>query len=319
MSLDVCIRHAANPVVTNKTLERVSKRPIEGAYNAGAIRLKDGGYAMAARFNYYSQRTGIWWLDSADGVNWNPRPEPMTVPDTAEWNKYADSVIYDPRITRMADTGELLMTVACHSGLGCRIATFRSTDETRTWDFIDYQGIPDHRNTVFFPRKINGLYTVLDRPNTPNSGGNGGGNGGIWLKQSPDLVFWGRADRIVGPGDFLNYGCGGIGAGAPPLETEKGWLCITHAVMPAAKTLIYTVGAIVLDREDPRKVLGISEDPILVPETMEEMIGLVPSVCFPCAAIAEPDQSVKIYYGGADRVTCLATSTIPKLLAACGL
>lgn len=319
MPLDVCTRHPANPVVTNKTLETVSKRPVEGAYNAGAIRLLDGSYAMAARFNWYSQRTGIWWLDSRDGVNWTPRPEPMAVPQTAEWAKYAGSVIYDPRITRMEDTGELLMTIACHSGFGCRIATMRSTDETRTWEFVDYQGIPDHRNTVFFPRKINGLYTVLDRANLPAGGGNGGGNGGIWIKQSPDLVFWGKAHRIAGPEHFLNYGCGGIGAGAPPIASPAGWICITHAVMPAAKTLVYSVGAMVLDLNDPTKVLGISEDPILVPEEPYEQIGLVPSVCFPCGAIAEPDGSVKIYYGGADRVTCLAISSIDKLLRACGV
>jgi predicted GH43/DUF377 family glycosyl hydrolase len=243
----------------------------------------------------------------------------MAVPQTAEWQRYADSVIYDPRISRMDDSDELLMTMACHSSLGCRIATFRSTDETQTWEFIDYQGLPDHRNTVFFPTKINGLYTVLDRPNLPDGGGNGGGNGGIWIKQSPDLVFWGKAHRVVGPAQFLNYGCGGIGAGAPPIRTPKGWLCITHAVMPAAKGIIYTAGAMVLDLNDPTKVIATSQDPILVPEEPYELVGLVPLVVFPCAAIHEPDDSVKIYYGGADRVTCLATSTVTDLLAACGL
>lgn len=318
MPLDICRRHPANPIVTRDTFDPVSSRPVEGAYNAGVIKLRDGSYAMAARFNWYSQRTGIWWLDSTDGVRFTPRPQPMPVPATKEWEKYADSVIYDPRITRLEDTGELLMTIACHGGLGCRIATFRSRDETRTWEFIDYQGIPDHRNTVFFPRRFDGLYVVLDRPNPPGSG-NGGGAGGIWIKRSPDLRFWGQAERIVGPEDFMNYGAGGIGAGAPPIATAKGWLCIIHAVMPAAKTLIYTVGAMVLDLQDPRKVLAVSRDPILVPDAPYEMTGLVPTVCFPCGAIAEPDGTVKIYYGGADRVTCLATSTITRLLAACGL
>lgn len=319
MPFDICIRHPANPIVHRGTFDAVSVRPVEGAYNAGVVRLLDGSFAMAARFNWYSQRTGVWWLDSADGVHWTPRAAPMPLPDTAAWRRYADSVVYDPRLTRMEDTGELLMTLACHGALGCRIATFRSRDETRTWDFLGYQGIPDHRNTVFFPRRLGGLYTVLDRPNPPGNSANGGGNGGIWIKRSPDLEFWGRAERILGPGEVKNYGVGGIGPGAPPIETPKGWLCIFHAVMPAAKTVIYSAGAMVLDRDDPTRVLGVSEDPILVPEAPCERDGLVPTVCFPCAAIPDGAGSLRIYYGGADRVTCLATARIDRLLAACGL
>lgn len=159
------------------------------------------------------------------------------------------------------------MTLACHGVLGCRIAIFRSTDETRTWEFASCQGIPCHRNTVYFPKKINGLYAVLD---WPNPGSNGGGNGGIWIKDSPDLKFWGEADRIVGPEDFMDYGVGGIGGCALPIEPY-------------------------------------------------EMLGLVPSVCFPCGTVVEGDGEVKFYYGGADRVTALGISSIDKSVKACGV
>ncbi len=312
MSLDIVTRHAKNPIVTRDMFPE----KLEGSYNSGCIKKKDGTYAMAARVNYYNQRTTIWWLDSPDGVNFTARPAPMSLPDSDKWRKYTDSVIYDPRITRIEDSDELLMTIACHGSRGCRIATFRSTDETESWEFIDYQGIPDHRNTVYFPRKINGLYAVLDRP---NMGTNGGGNGGIWIKYSPDLIFWGKAERIAGPDSFMNFGAGGIGAGAPPIETSKGWLCITHCVMPAARTLIYTAGAMVLDRDDPSKIIGTAKTPILVPEEQYEIQGLVPTVVFPCGAIAEPDGEIKIYYGGADRVTCLGLTTVDTLVEACGL
>ncbi len=310
-ALDVVTRHPANPIVTRDDFPV----PLEGAYNSGCVKLTTGRYLMAARVNEYNQRTAIWLLDSDDGIAFTPRPQPMAVPQTASWQRYADSVIYDPRMTIIEDTGELLMTMACHSALGCRIATFRACDhDGRDWEFVDYQGIPCHRNTVYFPRKINGLYAVLDRPNLA---GNGGGNGGIWIKCSPDLRFWGAAERICGPGDFLNHAAGGLGAGAPPILTERGWLCIIHCVMPAANTLIYSVGAMILDRDDPTRMVAKAPQPIMVPDAPYEMLGLVPSVCFPCGAVVEDDGEVKIYYGGADRVTALGISSIDRLLAAC--
>ncbi len=311
--LDVVTRHPENPIVTREQFPVA----VEGSYNSGAVKLPGGGYLMAARVNYYNQRTTIWLLDSEDGVRFTPRPEPMALPQSQTWARYADSVVYDPRLTWIQDSGELLMTLACHSSLGCRIATFRSRDDHgRDWEFVDYQGMPDHRNTVFFPAKLDGMYCVLDRP---NMGSNGGGNGGIWIKYSPDLLFWGKAERVCGPADFMNHAAGGIGAGAPPLLTDKGWLCIIHCVMPAAKTLVYTVGAMVLDRNDPTRIVGKAEHPIMVPDAPYEMQGLVPQVCFPCGAVVEDDGEVKIYYGGADRVTALGISSIDKLLAVCGL
>ena len=132
--LDVITRHPKNPIVTRDDFPVL----LEGAYNSGCIKLLDGSYAMAARVNYYNQKTTIWWLDSKDGVTFTPRPEPMDLPKDEKWRYYAESVVYDPRITRIEDTGEILLTLACHSSRGCRIATFRSTDETKTWEFIDF-------------------------------------------------------------------------------------------------------------------------------------------------------------------------------------
>lgn len=311
--LSVVTRHPENPIVTRDMFPG----QIEGAYNSGCIKLKNGKYLMASRCNYYNHQTMIWFLDSDDGVHFKPRPKPMPVPEGDWWRYYADSVIYDPRLTYIEETKELLMTIACHGSKGCRIAVFRSMDLGKKWDFVEYQGIPDHRNTVFFSEKIGGLYAVLDRPNVDTA--NGGGAGGIWIKYSPDLIFWGKAKRIVGPEHFMNHGCGGIGPGAPPIKTDKGWLCIIHCVMPSCKTVIYTMGAMVLDLKDPSKVIARASNPIMVPEEPYEQMGLITSVLFPCGAVPEPDGEVKIYYGAADRVTGLGITTIKKLLAACGL
>ena len=125
--LNVVTRHPENPIVTRDMFPV----PLEGSYNSGCIKTKDGRYVMAARVNYYNQRTTIWMLESKDGVHFKARPEPMKgIPKTDWWEYYSQDVIYDPRITRMEETGELLMTIACHGCIGCRIAQFRSTDET---------------------------------------------------------------------------------------------------------------------------------------------------------------------------------------------
>jgi hypothetical protein len=80
--LDVVKRHPKNPIVTRDMFPVA----IEGAYNSGCIKLKSGRYVMAARVNYYNQRTTIWLLDSKDGVNFNARPEPMKgIPQTDWW------------------------------------------------------------------------------------------------------------------------------------------------------------------------------------------------------------------------------------------
>jgi len=309
-------RHSENPIVTRDTFPI----PLEGAYNSGCIKLPGGRYVMAARCNKLDQRTLIWLLDSEDGVHFTPRPKPMPLPAEPWWEFYASDVAYDPRMTVMEEGGEILMTMACHGAVGCRIAIFRSEDETQSWRFLGYMGPPDHRNTVFFPRKFDGLYTVLDRPNMPAAGAeNGGGMGGIWIRQSPDLKFWSAVDRIIGPERFRNYGVHGIGPGPPPLLTDRGWLCIIHCVMPAARTLVYSVGAIVLDRDDPTRVIGQTREAIMVPDALYEMVGLVPGVCFPCGAVLEESGEVKIYYGGADRVTALGISSVDQLLGACGV
>src|SRR6185437_11343621 len=102
-----------------------------------------------------------------------------------------------------------------------------------------------------------------------------------------------------------------IGIAAPPLETDKGWILLYHGVSePGFK---YKVGAMLLDYDDPRKILGRTDEPIFEPIEKYETEGVVPNVVFPCGA-AIKDGTIFIYYGGADTVLGVATMGLQNLL-----
>ncbi|MBQ3667679.1 MAG: glycosidase, partial [Clostridia bacterium] len=149
----------------------------------------------------------------------------------------------------------------------------------------------------------------------------------IWISESPDLVYWGRSELLAAVEDFP-FANDKIGPGAPPVKTERGWLVFTHAVdrddsrgkngWEQQWTKRYTAGVMLLDRENPRRVLGICREPLLAPETAYETLqGFRTNVIFPTAAIAEADGTIKIYYGASDTVTALATAKSDDLIEAC--
>jgi predicted GH43/DUF377 family glycosyl hydrolase len=102
-----------------------------------------------------------------------------------------------------------------------------------------------------------------------------------------------------------------IGIAAPPLETEQGWLLFYHGV--SSDGFRYKVGAMLLDYDDPRKILARSDEPLLEPEKMYETQGQIPNVVFPCGAVII-DGVVYLYYGGADSVTGVATMQLQTVL-----
>jgi predicted GH43/DUF377 family glycosyl hydrolase len=101
-----------------------------------------------------------------------------------------------------------------------------------------------------------------------------------------------------------------IGIAGPPIETEKGWILLYHAV--SEPEFVYKVGAMLLDYDDPRNILARTDDPLLGPEKPYELQGQVPNVVFPCGSVVI-DGVVYLYYGGADTVTCVATMPLKTL------
>jgi len=304
-------RHPGNPILTRKDVPY----PSALVFNPGVC--KHGGrYVMVFRNDYGSfeeqriQGTNLGLAFSEDGIEWEVSPEPLPMfvdePDAIR--------IYDPRLVVLE--GKLLMTFALDTFHGIR-AGMASTEDFKNFELI-HLSTPDNRNIVLFPRKINGHYVRLERP-FPVYGRLGMERFDIWISFSPDLRFWGESKLLLAVEDVPFANCK-VGPGAPPIETDKGWLVIFHAVDTDPSrgkngweerwTKRYSAGVMLLDLEDPTKILGVYEQPILAPEVEYEISGgFRNNVVFPTGTVLEGEE-VKIYYGAADTVICLATVNV---------
>lgn len=165
----------------------------------------------------------------------------------------------------------------------------------------------------------------LERPNKVALDGGPTSGSSICLAQSDDLLQWEEV-KVVMSGRF-HYWDERIGSGPPPVKTEKGWLHIYHGIAEHfGAASIYQGGVVLLDLEDPSKIISRSNNNILEPREIWEMAGQVPNVVFPSGMIVEEydekgfaklDSNVKIYYGAADTVVGLAETTIEELIDFC--
>ena len=307
---EIFVRHPENPILSAASFESLNIR-MRSVYNSSAIKMQDGKYVMLCRVNQLNHMTLLWPADSDDGIHFTLRPEPYEMPDDPLWKKITRSVYYDPRITYI--DGEYTVLLACEGDQGCRVALFRSPD-LKELEFVNYVNVPDNRNMVIFPEKSkDGRYMRLERPNTLAHGG----KGNIWMSHSPDLIHWGDSHEIIKNTELYNFGLSGLGPSTVPLRIEEGWLIIYHAVMNNCTTREYSVGAAILDGDEPWQVKHLAKHPVMAPEADYELRGLVDHVCFPCAKILEEDGSLKLYYGGADTVQCVAEAQLEDIVYAC--
>lgn len=208
----------------------------------------------------------------------------------------------DPRITAMNGTYYIVFSVVSPVGVGVGLVS--------TTNFVDVERLgvifaPENKDVVIFPEKINGKYFALHRP-VPK----GVGAPEIWVAESDNLRYWGNHQYLLGlrPNHWDSTR---IGAGAVPFKTEKGWLELYHA---ADENDRYCMGAVLLDLQDPTKVLGRTKEPILVPEASYETEGFFGNVVFSCGALVEGD-TVKIYYGVADTSMACAELSLEEIMA----
>ena len=136
-----------------------------------------------------------------------------------------------------------------------------------------------------------------------------GNNENIWLHRSNDLLYWEGGDKLLAPA--AAWEAVQIGNCGPPIELDEGWLVLTHGV-GAVRT--YGIGACLLDRDDPGKVLARTREPILTPQDCGGD-GYVPNVVYSCGALVR-GRDILLPYGVADDYTAFATLKVDALLAA---
>ncbi len=282
-------------------LKRVSDKPIllpekENSWEAGAVFncaviYENGLVHMIYRATDIASNgkegdfiNRLGYAISKDGINFNRMKDPIlsnNVPQEARGPE-------DPRIVKI--DGTFYMMYTGYSGKDLKICLATSKN------FIDWkrEGIvldEKNKDASLFPEMINGKYLMLHR-REPD----------IWIAFSDDLKTWYDHKIIMRPIRGSNWENKKLGIAGPPIKTSHGWLLIYHGV---SKKNVYSLGAALLDLNDPSKVLARQKKPALKPELDWEINGCVPDVVFSCGH-AEIGDSILIYYGGADTVIGVA-------------
>jgi predicted GH43/DUF377 family glycosyl hydrolase len=296
-------RYPHNPILTKDDVPY----PVATVHNAGVVRFNDR-YIMIFRSHRLNGRSILGKAESDDGFNFKVDKEPFMVPATEGiFKEYEEYGIEDPRIVFI--DGEHLITYSAYSRHGVRIGLAKTRDfkYVERFSFITEA---DYRNVVIFPEKFNGLYARLDRPHSEISPWS------IWISYSPDLKYWGESKLIMKPLQY-HWDEMKIGPGAPPVKTPRGWLNIYHGVFPTMDGCVYRLGVALHDLEDPSRIIAVGDEWILQPEEVYEITGYVHNVVFTCGAVPGEDGSIKIYWGGADKVMCVGTADMEELVDNC--
>ena len=207
--------------------------------------------------------------------------------------------IEDARFVEFEDGGRKIFyaTYTAYSGTAIRSELIETTD------FISFRlsplrgGAARNKGMALFPRRIGGKYAMIGRQDNEN----------LYLIYSDDLYSWEGGVAILKPQfpwEFVQIGnCGA------PIELDEGWLLLTHGVGPIRK---YSIGAVLLDKQDPSKILARSREPLVRPEASERE-GYVPNVVYTCGAMRHNDQII-LPYAVSDTFSKFATIKIAALM-----
>ncbi|MBO0959904.1 glycoside hydrolase family 130 protein [Neobacillus sp. MM2021_6] len=308
------LRVAERPVQANESVLRVPVlKEVDGHYQLTIHEMdkSDSRYDFSDprkvkqkdidTYVYLTSMSHLRLARSKNGVDFEVDDHAFIFPD----NQYEAFGTEDSRITFIDGWYYINYTAVSEKGITTALA--------RTKDFVTVERLgiiftTENRDVTIFPEKINGHYFALHRPVPKQIG-----RAQMWTASSPDLLHWGKHEFLMGVGE--GWQSQKIGGGAVPFRTEKGWIEIYHG---ADETNRYTLGAVLLDLEDPTKILAKTSEPILEPEAVYEVEGFFGNVVFSCGVVAEGN-NVKIYYGGADNVMALAEITVDEIYKCLGV
>ena len=248
--------------------------------------------------NYLTTLSYLRLVFSDNGVDFYEDPAYPPIFGKGELESFG---IEDCRIATMEDGFFLTFTEVSRVAVGVGLIV------TKDWKTFDRKGMifpPHNKDCALFEEKINGKFYALHRPSSPELGGNY-----IWLAESPDRLHWGNHKCIAVTREGM-WDEARVGAGAAPVKTSEGWLEIYHG---ATKEHRYCLGALLLDLDDPSKVLARSEQPIMEPVAPYEQTGFFGNVVFTNGHYVEGD-TIYMYYGASDEVICGAKLSIKGIL-----
>jgi len=249
---------------------------------------------------YLSTISHLRLVCSEDNIHFH---EPADYPTTLFGKGRLESFgIEDCRVVEINKTFYLTYTEVSENGVGVGLM------QTNDWKTIQREGMmlpPHNKDCALFPEKINGRFYCLHRPSGIDIGGNF-----IWIASSPDLQHWGD-HRCILKTRVESWDSARVGAGASPIRTNEGWLEIYHGANAKHR---YCLGAMLMDLDDPTKVIARSTEPIMEPLMKYEQEGFFGHVVFTNGHIVDGD-NITMYYGASDTVICGATLSMKDVLS----
>ncbi|HQI47735.1 MAG TPA: glycoside hydrolase family 130 protein [bacterium] len=314
-------RHPSNPVLTRQQIPNYPPHltDVSAVFNPGAVLFR-GETILLLRVQNRGRETYTLTARSRDGVHFTVAAPEITLRGL---EKVTQPVFhcYDMRITPLE--GRFYLMFAMDMEGGCRLG-LAVTDDFSRFDFLGITSSEDTRNGVLFPERFDNLYLRLERPNRVQLENGPASGSTILLSASPDLLSWSPVGEVAS-GRF-HYWDELIGSGPPPVKTRAGWLALYHGVATHfASANIYQAGVMLLDLQNPCKLLARSRYNILEPRESWELTGQVPNVVFPSGLVVEAyddqgfarfDSPFRLYYGAADTAVGLVTGRVTDLIEA---
>jgi beta-1,2-mannobiose phosphorylase / 1,2-beta-oligomannan phosphorylase len=252
--------------------------------------------------DYLTQISHLRVARSSDGAHFTVDQLPAVVPS----DSFEEYGCEDPRATLI--DGVWHITYVSVGAVGITTSRLTTTD-FRSFERQGVMFLPDHKDVALFPDRVRGRYVALTRP-MPASFNR---VLGIWVAFSDDLVGWGGHRPLALPRPGMWDGVR-TGAGSVPFRVPEGWLELYHGVDAAGQ---YAMGALLLDAEDPTRVVGRSPEPILTPDRDYEQSGFYRNTVFSCGHLPLDDgcDRIRMYYGAADSCMAAADFDVKEIVA----
>ena len=299
-----CAQTSCGGIAAIQSFPATCCRASNSIFNSAAVPF-EGQFAGVFRCDNKRRQMVLHVGRSEDGFRWKIDLEPLRFTG-ADADIAGFEYGYDPRVCWIDDR---YYVTWCNGYHGPTIG-IAWTRDFKQFHQMENAFLPYNRNGVLFPRKINGRFAMLSRPSdrghTPF--------GDMYYSQSPDLRYWGDHRFVMGTKE--PWESTKIGAGPIPIETSEGWLLIYHGVLNSCNGFVYSYSACLLDLEKPWKVIRRAAPYLMSPQMPYELMGDVPNVVFPCAALVDaPTGRIAVYYGCfADTVTGLAFGHIDEII-----
>jgi len=294
-------RYTQNPIIHRNPAKHISR-----IFNSAVVPFQ-GEFVGVFRAETTNGRPHLHLGWSSDALSWNIEETRIHFVDE-QGDPYQPLYAYDPRVIKVED---MYYIIWCTDFQGAALGMAKTAD-FKTFIRLENPFLPFNRNGVLFPRKINGNFMLLSRPS--DSGHTPFGD--IFLSESPDLTYWGKHRHVMSRGGNGWWQSVKIGGGPAPIETTDGWLMFYHGVTGTCNGLVYSMGAAILDLDEPSKVLYRSQNFVLTPEEPYETTGFVDNVVFPCATLHDAETGhIAIYYGAADTYVGVAFTTIEEIVS----